>query len=171
MEERVFKIKSKSGDKEYMSLQEYTSKKILVPLCIICSLVFVVLGAIYLFSDLFTGIMFLVVAAVFPFIYVKFYKKEINKKKYKPATVSEDVVNYTEFSEDGFCEKTFRREEQIGVTSLKYTDLVKLVDYKGYFFVYISKMQAFIIDKSGFVVGTAEDLKSFLAEKGVKIVK
>lgn len=169
MEEgRVFKASSKFDDKAYAALQEYTSKKALIPICILCSIVFVVLGVLEIKKDLVMAILYFIIAVVFPFIFLFFYKKEINKKKYKPTTLGNNVTNYAEFSEDGFCEKSYRNEEQIGVTSLKYSDLVKFVEYKNYFFIYISKVQAFVVDKNGFVVGDAQSFKAFLIEKGVK---
>lgn len=169
MDERVFKINSKFSDKEYTAFQQYTAKKVLVPICIVCSLIFLALGIIRLFDDIYLGVAFIVISVIFPFIYLKAYNREINKKKYKSAMVGDDVNNLMEFTEDGFTEKTYRGEEQVGVTSLKYSDLFKVVDYKDYLFVYISKVQAFIVDKNGFVVGDVDSFKQFLTEKGVKL--
>ena len=49
-----------------------------------------------------------------------------------------------------------------------YSNLVKVSETDAFIYLYISKVQAFIVDKSGFTEGTPEALLDLLASKGVK---
>lgn len=169
MEQTLFSARSQMSDKEYTVFQEYSARKTIVPIAIICSLIFVVLGVVYVFDDLITGIVFMATGVLFPFIYLAFYRREVNKKKYKSNLIGNDVINFIEFKEDCFSEKTFRNGEQVGFTLLKYSDLVKIVNYKNYLFIFISKVQAFIVDKNEFRQGTAQEFLTFATQKGITI--
>ena len=71
-----------------------------------------------------------------------------------------------EFDEDGFkvCANTSNLKES---TELKYSSLVKVMEGKQDIYLFISKRQGYIIDKSGFTAGNPEDFIIFLQSKNV----
>ena len=169
MSETIFKVTTPMGEKEYMAFQKHYFKKTLIPICAICSLVMIALGIYYSFDDLVVGIAVIVSGVIFPFVYVWAVNREVKKKKYKSNLVGDGVINVLRCSEDGFDETTLRAGNQIGFTALKYEDLQKVEQTKDYMFLYISKVQAFIVDKNAFEIGEKEGFLNFLKSKGVKV--
>ena len=52
---------------------------------------------------------------------------------------------------------------------LEYSMIIKADENKSDMYLYISKNQAYIVDKSKLVGGTSEELKAFLKSKGIKV--
>lgn len=69
-----------------------------------------------------------------------------------------------DFSEPGFrCVTPTSREE------VEYSLLYRVVETEGYFYLYINKMNACIVDKNGFSRGTPEQFSVFIREKTGKL--
>ena len=49
-----------------------------------------------------------------------------------------------------------------------YSTISKVTETKDFIYIFISKVQAFIVDKNGFTEGTPDGLIDFLVSKGVK---
>ena len=49
--------------------------------------------------------------------------------------------------------------------SLKYNQVVQIFEDAGFFYLYIDRDAAYILDKSGFTMGTPDELRKFLHEK------
>lgn len=80
------------------------------------------------------------------------------KKAYSRAGKMKDVKNEYVFSDNGIQETSIGNGFE-SKTAFAYTDIIKVVETKNFFFLYISKQQAYIIDKQTLIGGTAEELK------------
>lgn len=165
----LFKTVTPFTEKENMDFQLYHAKKISLFVDIMFPVAFILLGLIFILDkDYIFGGTFCVCGVIMPIVWNVVFRSAL--KKNKQAFMSGKTSNGADFYSDYFTEKTFRGEEQIGAMNVKYTDVVKVVDYKEYFFVYVSKIQAVIIKKDGFIVGDADKFLDFIALKNIKIV-
>lgn len=168
MDDCIFKVESKFTSEANIAFQRYHSRKIMLLFYLVCPIVFVALGVMTILGeerDLISGITLIVCGVLLPFLLYFIYNSQI--KKNKQAFMGNDTLSVIEFSDEGVVERTFRGEEQVGVTSVKYSDLFKVCEDKKYYYVYISKIQAFIIDKNGFTVGEESKFGEFMALKNV----
>ena len=111
------------------------------------------------------GVMFAIIYPILMVVMVNSVNKNHN------AFIKKTTVNHYEITEDYFIENTEQDGEIISVTKLTYDRFVKCVDYKNYIFLFITKAQAYIIDKNGMTQGTVEGLMEFIERKGIKIIK
>lgn len=111
------------------------------------------------------GVLFAILYPILMVIMVNATNKNHN------AFLKNNTVNHYEITEDYFIENTEQDGEIISVTKLTYDKFVKCVDYKNYIFLFITKAQAYILDKDGMTVGTVEGLMEFIEKKGIKIKK
>ena len=106
------------------------------------------------------AILYLIFLVLVVFVYFVFPR--LGRKK-SPAFNAETSF---EFGEDGFkvCANTSNLKE---TADLKYSSLVKVMEGKQDIYLFISKRQSYIIDKSGFTAGNPEDLIIFLQSKNI----
>ena len=110
----------------------------------------------------------LVFAVLYPIILLVL--TNVSQKQLNPL-VSDDTCNNYEFTDECMIETTTNAGEIVSVTKIKYSQIIKCVDYKEYLFLYISKVQAYIVDKGGMTSGTLDDLVCFLQGKDIKFEK
>lgn len=172
-ENATFKIISKLGEKENAALQQYASFKLLIIIgCIFAVIIGTLAICSFVGGDIMSGIVYLLIGIALIVLFPIMMKKEQNKPKYKNKFVQEGILNLMEFNLDWITETTLRGDEKVGFTKLLYKDIYKVVDYKdAYYFIFISKIQAFIVDKSGFIVGDPEKFDEFFRIKNIPIKK
>lgn len=83
--------------------------------------------------------------------------------QYKSLAKTKESVNEYIFCDKSFNIKT-QSEEHIGETKIEYSMIWKAYETSRYFFVYLTKNQVFIIDKSTVEGGAAEDIRNKLVE-------
>lgn len=64
-----------------------------------------------------------------------------------------------------FYDKTFEAKNERGKFYYKYSLLYKAFETETYFYLYVNKENAFLVSKSAFSLGKAEDFSSFLKKK------
>lgn len=82
-------------------------------------------------------------------------KKEMNSSK---------ILNQEEFTFK-FYEKYFTINTENKIEDFKYKKVVKAFETDKYFYLYINKNDAFILDKIGFIDKNSNEFKIFLKEK------
>ena len=96
-------------------------------------------------------------------IYTHFIHPRFTVKK----TPSLDAIVCFEFSDENFTVSA--KNDRIDETSTSaYSTIIKAAESNSFIYLYISKVQAFIVDKSGFTEGTPDSLIDFLVSKGIK---
>ena len=79
-----------------------------------------------------------------------------------------DSVYTLEFGEENI--KTNIASSSMNSTGeLEYSMIIKVDENKTDMYLYITKNQAYIVDKAKLEGGTAEELKAFLKDKGIKV--
>lgn len=111
------------------------------------------------------GVLFAILYPIIMVVMVSSTNKNHN------AFLKSSTVNHYEFTEDYFIENTEQDGEMVSMTKLPYNKFIKCVDYKNYIFLFITKAQAYIIDKDTMTSGTVEGLVDFIEKKGIKIKK
>lgn len=110
-------------------------------------------------------------AVVFCIIWVIFivwrFLKPVSEvvKDYKSDKVKRSTT-YT-FS---FYDKYFSVQDNKTISRIKYYKLYRFFQTKDFFYLYIDKSHAFLIDKSGFVKGNCNEFYKFIATKNLKFL-
>lgn len=84
-----------------------------------------------------------------------FYKKEVNKK----AIAKEKIFRFY------FYDKYFKIRDNLNYDKVHYFRLYKVFETKNFFYLYFDKKYSFIVDKTGFTQGTAEEFSKFIKNK------
>ena len=64
-----------------------------------------------------------------------------------------------------FYENYFRVKNTIGNSKLKYYKLYRVYENENYFYLYLNKDNCLILEKSGFMIGSTDDFRSFMKNK------
>ena len=104
---------------------------------------------------------FLVLICLLIFIYWQFFhpQKVVNKE------IKTDKFENEEFFIFTFYEKYFIITNKNIKQKLKYHHLIKTFETDEYFYLYINKDHAFLLEKSGFIVGDTTNFLKFLKKK------
>ncbi len=163
----LFKNKTTLSKKNYMSLLKFHQSKnnwkywvytaFFSVLFIIC-IIFQIVAKNYLISIL-IFLLFLTFLTYRFFFPTYKAKKELHSSK-----IQNNLVNYYMF-----FEKYFKIKNQISTAKIKYHKLYKAYNNNDYFYLYIDKNNAFIIEKTGFLIGDAKSFEKFMKRKlGIK---
>jgi len=103
----------------------------------------------------------LLTIALIAFIAYRFFKpKMIIDNELKSEKVSEKSVNtYT------FYKKNFQIKNKNGSFNYKYFMVNRVFETSEYFYLYVSKENAFLVSKNTFSLGTPKDFSSFMKRK------
>lgn len=85
--------------------------------------------------------------------------KEIQKERTSEKITKEKVYRFV------FYEHHFEIWDKNEYYKAKYFQLHKVFDTPEYFYLYANKNRAFLLDKQGFSLGTAEDFSKFMKKK------
>ncbi len=118
-----------------------------------CDLTFILCFALVLFIDAVS-------------VYAHFIHPRVSVKK---APALNAVVRF-EFGDAAYTVSAKNDKIDENSTSA-YSTILKVAETKDCIYLFISNMQAFIIDKSGFSEGTPDGLIDFLVSKGIKYKK
>lgn len=161
--EALFKNKTKLSEENYLNLVQFHQKKNNWKYrlyTIIVSILFIVIISFQISNHSFLQAIFLFVFFIgfilYRFIspYYKTYK-ELHSDKIKNT-----LINYY-----FFYDKYFKVKNKLGNSKIRYYKLYKVYENKNYFYLYLNKSTAFIVDKSCFTIGTSKDFQSFIKSK------
>ena len=77
---------------------------------------------------------------------------------------SEKITKEKEFS-FRFFEKHFEISDKQKIEKLKYYKLRRVFETKTFFYLYIDKNHAFLLNKNSFVIGSPEEFSKFIKKK------
>lgn len=177
MEEKnvLFKNTSKMDDKEISLFQNFALRKKTIITSVIFSLFFIGGGIGLCFLDLTMGITFIICGVVGGVILLPYLMKETVKKQNQVTLGDKKYLNTFEFFEDHILvtsEATANKESNdykpMATQILPYNEIFKVVSYKEFLFIYINKVQSFIVNFKGMTKGTIGEVIDLLKLKGVK---
>ena len=93
-------------------------------------------------------------------LYRYFHPILVVKKELKGETISQEK-SFT-FK---FYEKYFRIQDKLQIDTVKYYQIRKIFETKSFFYLYIDRTHAFIINKENFLIGKPADFSEFLKKK------
>lgn len=64
-----------------------------------------------------------------------------------------------------FYEKEFKIRDKINYETIKYRNLHKVFETKDFFYLYSDKTHTYLLDKSGFTKGIADEFSNFMKKK------
>lgn len=161
--EPLFKNKTVMSRENYIHLLEFHQKKnnwkywlytaFFSVSFIFCTAVHIV-NKNYSFALLF----FLFFFGFLLYRFIEPYRK--TEKELQSDKIQNNLVNYY-----FFYEKCFKVKNKLGNNTVKYHKLYKAYENENYFYLYLNKNVAFIIDKSGFTIGNEKSFEKFLKNK------
>lgn len=176
-DEILFKNSSKMNEDEIQVFQKFALKKTIIisSVCLIAA--FAVIGALVCLAELFLGITIIVAGVLGGAVLMPFLMKDSIKKQNTLTLGDKKYLNHFEFYNDYIfvtSEATSSKEsndyQEVASQKVFYKDLVQVVMYKTYLFIYINKAQSFVLNQRGMTQGTVGELIPFLKEKGLKII-
>ena len=159
--EILFKNKTTLSKKNYMNLVKFHQMKngwkywlytAIFSLLFIFCISFQISAKNYLIAV----IVFLAFVAFLGYRFIYPYYK--TNKELKSDKIQKQLINYYTF-----YDKYFKVKNEIASSKHRYNKLYKVYENENYFYLYLNADNAFIVEKTGFIVG---DLKSF--EKFIK---
>lgn len=159
----LFKNKTKYDKEIYRKFLEFHSKKYhfqstLFNVVIIAFILFlIVLQITYKYYSI--AILSAIIFTGFC-LYRYFHPIFVVTKELKGETISQEK-SFT-FK---FYEKYFKVSDNMNVNTVKYLNLRKVFETKDFFYLYLDKTHAFIINKKNFSIGTSLDFSRFIKKK------
>lgn len=138
--------------------QKYNLKYNLYTLFMLILIAFCIVSQ-FLHGNIHLGILFVII--MFSFLIFRvfhpyfFVKKEANSNK-----VKKQLTNKYSFY-DNYMEI----KNLTGKVKIKYYKLYKIFETEDYFYLYINKNYSYVLSKSNFSIGTAEDFYKFMKKK------
>lgn len=177
MQEIKFKNTSRIDENTVLEMQKKITKKMSMMVAFLWSVLFVILGVALLFVNTFLGVSVITCGTVGSFTLVPFIVKDSTKKQTQKLFQGKKFLVTFEFYDDSLNvlsessesgENNFIPENSIKVS---YDEIKKCTQNDLYIYLFLNKSQSLILDKKGMLKGTADEIVSFLNEKGVKIDK
>ena len=131
---------------------------------ILCLIVIGCGGVELYYGDIGFGVFCIVFGTVFfPLILVM--QHFATKKNIKSMQLEGNVVNKYYFDENNVNVETYRGETKVGQSLVAYENVYKVEEHDTSYYIYVSNVQAFIVDKDKFTQGNSADLTILLATK------
>ncbi len=133
---------------------------------IVFPVLIVIFGAIlaWVFDDLIWGIALMALGALFGIFYPLTLKILLNRNPNNKLIKAGRLANRYDFFEDYLLVQTklLDSEQPIGMSKVFYRDITKVLIDNDYLFVFINKVQCFVIGVNGMLDGTIADIKILL---------
>ena len=164
-EKELFQNKTRYSEKEYTIFlksyqKEYSAVDSISTLFYIIVLGFCLIFAIHEKAVLLS----IFVAVIFVgFIYFKFIwpNKRIEKEKVKPQ-IQEEFINTFKF-----YNRYFTISNPEGKSNIFYFKIYKVIETKTHYYIYISRDNAFMLSKHGFIDCNSEDFRAFIRKHAI----
>ena len=171
----MIKIRSIYDLKTFKAFQKYSLFKIFI-LGYICALLFIGVGIWFAFVSRSSYIVYLLSGILLPVLLHVFYRmmemNALNKNRYLRDT----TIQLFSFDEEGF---ELEQISNYDVFKERYTynNVLSVVKYKRYYFIYINRVQAFVINNLDYMLGNENELdelflklmkKRFIVKKNSK---
>lgn len=159
----LFKNKTKYSKEIYKQFVDFHSKKyhfsyVLFTTTIIFLILFcIVLQISYRYYSL--AILSSIVFTCFC-LYRYFHPISVVAKELNGKTIKEEKAFTFKF-----YEKYFRIQDKLQIDTVKYYQIRKIFETKSFFYLYIDRTHAFIINKENFLIGKPSDFSEFLKKK------
>lgn len=168
--ELLYAARCHIGERETAALADQYSRKFTIGFAVAVPIIFLCLAWLLGFSgnDLIFGIVMCVLAAVSVPLAVFGFPALVRRNSLKntPMLGAESEVLVTK---DKIFVRVLRDERVLSSFEYPLHDLLKVVNYRGFLFVYLNKMQACMMDQSGFTKGSPDECLAFFASCNIPV--
>lgn len=168
--ELLYAARCHIGERETAALADQYSRKFTIGFAVVVPIIFLCLAWLLGFSgnDLVFGIVMCVLAAVSVPLAVFGFPALVRRNSLKntPMLGAESEVLVTK---DKIFVRVLRDERVLSSFEYPLRDLLKVVNYRGFLFVYLNKMQACMMDQNGFTKGSPDECLAFFASCNIPV--
>lgn len=168
--ELLYAARCHIGERETAALADQYSRKFTIGFAVAVPIIFLCLAWLLGFSgnDLIFGIVMCVLAAVSVPLAVFGFPALVRRNSLKntPMLGAESEVLVTK---DKIFVRVLRDERVLSSFEYLLRDLLKVVNYRGFLFVYLNKMQACMMDQNGFTKGSPDECLAFFASCNIPV--
>lgn len=168
--ELLYAARCHIGERETAALADQYSRKFTIGFAVAVPIIFLCLAWLLGFSgnDLIFGIVMCVLAAVSVPLAVFGFPALVRRNSLKntPMLGAESEVLVTK---DKIFVRVLRDERVLSSFEYPLRDLLKVVNYRGFLFVYLNKMQACMMDQNGFTKGSPDECLAFFASCNIPV--
>ncbi len=161
--ELKFKNVTKFNDKMYDEFLRFHTKKNLLKYIFSILIIVIALSYVIIYNIKISNIKSIFLIFIF-MIFIVLYKIISPKIKIKQEKESKKIKEEYEFEfwfyEDYFLIKRLEKQEKF-----LYRHIYRAYETNNFFYLYINKDNAFILNKKGFLKGSIEDFKDFISVK------
>ncbi len=142
--------------KSFKVFQRYSLQKIFI-LSYICALALVGIGVWFAFDSRSSYIVYILSGILLPFVLHISYKLLELENINKNVLLRDTTAQIFTFDQEGF---TLEQIAKQGTFKEKYVydDILSIVKYKRYYFIYINRVQAFVVVNDNYLLGNEEEL-------------
>lgn len=124
----------------------------------ISSFILLVLGVLFAFTSRNIYPVYLLLAATLPFALHLYSKLTLFQLIKRNNNFKHDIIQVFTFDEEGF-----KLEQNDSFTTFidnyLYKEVYSIIKYKEYYFIYINRIQAFVIESRDYLLGSEEELE------------
>ena len=172
----MIEFKGKFDEKAQISVNKRSFKSASIFILIICAILLVVgiIGLIFRedAEDLGAAIYCIVLSVLCYPLFCGIYAIMLKFFKTNSKLISDSTEQQFQFFEDNFICSQKKGDEFNDVMQAKYSVLIKVIETKEQYFIYITKTSCLVINKVDLTSGTIEELNEiFVKELGEKFKK
>lgn len=141
---------------------KYTYYKVFI-LCYVCSLLLIGVGIYLAFTSRELYLAYLlggILLPVFMHVYYKFIEYDLVNRT---AGIKKGIKQIFTFDELGFELNQVSIYQDFN-ESYRYSDVLSIIKYKCYYFIYINRSQAFVIKSEDYLEGNEEELDALFSK-------
>ena len=161
--ELKFKNITRYNKKIYAEFIQFHTQKNLIKNVIYIFIIIIPLTYIFIYNvkiNNMNSVYALLVIIILVILYKVFSQKRIIKREINSSKIKEEKEYEFNFYDEYIIIKNKGREEK-----MKYKDIYKIWETDKYFYLYVNKTDALILEKLGFAYGTPEEFKKFISTK------
>lgn len=157
------KIRTVYNLQTFRYFQKYSFKKIFI-LAYISAILLVDIGIYFLHLELKSASIYILMGIVFPIMMHIYYKAiEINALNRNPY-LKKTLTQLFTFDEDGVFLEQITMDNTFKDKYL-YSDILSVIKYKSYYFIYVNRSQAFVILNEDYICGNEKELDNLFKSK------
>ena len=158
----MIQLRSVYNLKTFRAFQRYTLNKIFI-LGYLCGIALIGVGIWFAFSER-SYIVYLLSGILLPLMLHVFYKFMEADALNKNIHLRDTTMQIFTFNDEEILLEQISKYDSFK-DRYRYSDILSIIKYKEYYFLYVNRTQAFIIKNEDYVVGNEEELDKLFKEK------
>lgn len=153
-------IRSIYDFKSFKVFQRYSLQRIFI-LGYVCGISLIGIGIWFAFESKSSYIVYLLSGILLPLILHVSYKMLEMENINKNILLRDTTAQIFTFDEEGFSLEQISRQGTFKERYL-YNEILSVIKYKRYYFIYVNRVQAFVVNNNDYLLGSEEELDKLL---------